>query len=354
MEEARNRSDEDLENRFIDITGCDKGRARVVLGATGWDLQTALNLYWDRDEGEMVVINHESNSVEQEKSKQVSSIQKINPDDKHNPDNGQSTPAKEDKELEAVIEASLADHRSKEPSVDTMFKVLCSNYSQKDPETMKKLCLEFEGKSAELEKYLEENFDKIPTKQQAANRKLKSKLEDEVSMLQEAGVEGLEVESCPSCWAARIIEDQETTVFCCTSSDCGLEHCRKCWMVQHEPEPCTKVRKGDAIKTDTPKTANIDFEVKNILPKRQFDENDPLEIEYRRAEGQFLRMQAKDINIGLSIQSIDVVTNRQLEERFQAKKKELEKKGFTDCLLLFHGTPQKNVESILKNNLTPP
>ena len=128
-----------------------------------------------------------------------------------------------------------------------MFKVLLSNYSQKDPVTMKKLCIEHKGKSAELEKYLEQNFDNIPSKQEAAMRKL----EEEVSMLQEAGIEGLKVESCPSCSTARIIEDPETPVFICTAPECGLEHCRRCWKNQHQPEPCSKVRKADIGETAT-------------------------------------------------------------------------------------------------------
>ena len=39
-----------------------------------------------------------------------------------------------------------------------------------------------------------------------------------------------------------------------------------------------------------------------------------------------------------------------MKSDFRPRRKCWKTKGFTDCLLLFHGTPQKNVESILKNN----
>ena len=48
--------------------------------------------------------------------------------------------------------------------------------------------------------------------------------------------------------------------------------------------------------------------------------------------------------------SVDVVKNERLRSSFKAKQKELEVKGKGESLLLFHGTPQANILSILKNN----
>ena len=48
--------------------------------------------------------------------------------------------------------------------------------------------------------------------------------------------------------------------------------------------------------------------------------------------------------------SVDVVKNERLRASFKAKQKELEVKGKGDSLLLFHGTPQANILSILENN----
>ena len=48
--------------------------------------------------------------------------------------------------------------------------------------------------------------------------------------------------------------------------------------------------------------------------------------------------------------SVDVVQNARLRANFKAKQKELEGKGKGESLLLFHGTPQANIKSILKNN----
>ena len=94
---------------------------------------------------------------------------------------------------------------------------------------------------------------------------------------------------------------------------------------------------------------NADFEVVNVLPKKLFDESDLLDKEFRIAEGHFLRMSA-GTNQNYKIKSIDIVFNRDLREKFKKKQMELTDHGRGDCLLLFHGTPQRNIESILKNN----
>ena len=89
-----------------------------------------------------------------------------------------------------------------------------------------------------------------------------------------------------------------------------------------------------------------------MLPKREFDEKDPLADDFRKAEAQFLKMQAEGFHMNLSIESVDVVKNRYLQELFEDKRQDLKKSEGSDVksLLLFHGTPQENIASILRDN----
>ena len=91
-------------------------------------------------------------------------------------------------------------------------------------------------------------------------------------------------------------------------------------------------------------------QVVNVLPRREFDQDDIMGIEFRIAEGHFLRMFNKGPNGRVNIQSIDIVKNKRLKAKFDRKKTELASKGCGQSLLLFHGTPSKNIESILINN----
>ena len=62
-------------------------------------------------------------------------------------------------------------------------------------------------------------------------------------------------------------------------------------------------------------------------------------------------MQSNGHHMNLCIESVDVVKNETLQSRFDKKKAELSKDGSkVDCLLLFHGTPQQNIQSILRHN----
>ena len=92
-------------------------------------------------------------------------------------------------------------------------------------------------------------------------------------------------------------------------------------------------------------------EVSNVLPKREFNEDDPLEDGFRKAEAQFLKMQADGFHMNLCIESVDIVKNKFLKEQFDERRKELNRtEGDVKSLLLFHGTPQQNTMSILRDN----
>ena len=87
-----------------------------------------------------------------------------------------------------------------------------------------------------------------------------------------------------------------------------------------------------------------------VLPSRSFDADNELETEFRIAEGQFLRMKRHG-GKKHEIKSIDVIENEKLNEIFEKKREELRGEGIDDKpLLIFHGTPQANIEPILKNN----
>ena len=63
-------------------------------------------------------------------------------------------------------------------------------------------------------------------------------------------------------------------------------------------------------------------------------------------------MQADGYHMNLSIESVDVVKNRFLQKQFDQRKRELNKTEGSEVksLLLFHGAPQENIASILRDN----
>jgi len=245
----------------------------------------------------------------------------------------------EEELMQKAIEASAAEYQSNEPTPGANFKVLSQNYPHLDQAALSDLCQEYAGRSAELEKFLQLQIHNLPTKLDAE----KSKLQKQIDEIKDAGVEGADqmiVEECPKCKIPRIIVDPSDKVFSCLNPACKGEFCRKCKMEQHIPYKC----KGQLFDE------KVDFQVINILPKRMFDENDPMDKEFRIAEGQFLRMNSKTKN-KYEITSIDVVYNKDLSSKFEKKEEEFSANGGNEgCLLLFHGTPQQNIELILKNN----
>ena len=70
-----------------------------------------------------------------------------------------------------------------------MKEVLLRNYSEKDEESLEILCVKYEGRSAELEQYLEKHFKDIPTKLEVKQANARAALEAELKSLQDAGIE---------------------------------------------------------------------------------------------------------------------------------------------------------------------
>jgi hypothetical protein len=98
--------------------------------------------------------------------------------------------------------------------------------------------------------------------------------------------------------------------------------------------------------------------VKTMLPKRNVDFQDPFEAYYNIAESHFRRMAAKTCPpFSLSpqkatITSIDIVINKNLEDKFEATRQKFKSQGIPDKeILAYHGTASTNIPSILKTNL---
>ena len=110
-----------------------------------------------------------------------------------------------------------------------MKEVLVRNYSEKDEESLELLCVQYEGKSAELEKHLEQHFKDIPTKLEVEQIKARAGLEAELKSLQEAEVEEastMAIEDCPGCHIPQMTYDTATKIFHCQR--CEKDFCRKC------------------------------------------------------------------------------------------------------------------------------
>ena len=97
------------------------------------------------------------------------------------------------------------------------------------------------------------------------------------------------------------------------------------------------------------------FSKQTLTPKRNIDINDPLEMHYRIAESQFLRLARKARLQGMSqgltfdIQSIDYYQNPDLIQKFLAQEIAMQNAG-ANRILAFHGTKVENVDGIMKNN----
>jgi len=137
------------------------------------------------------------------------------------------------------------------------------------------------------------------------------------------------VTDCHKCSAPQILASTESLLTCPV---CKSRTCLKCRKQGHEVgEDCG-------------------FKRTRVLPSRSFDADNELENEFRIAEGQFLRMRQQR-GKKYEIKSIDVVENEKLREIFEKKREEFRGRGIDDKpLLIFHGTPQANIESILRNN----
>ena len=95
---------------------------------------------------------------------------------------------------------------------------------------------------------------------------------------------------------------------------------------------------------------------KNMTASRSVNFQDPYEMYYNFAESHFRRMAASSKpplpQSKATISSIDIVINKDLEDKFKATKKMFKSQGIPDKeILAYHGTDPNNIDSILKSNL---
>ena len=94
------------------------------------------------------------------------------------------------------------------------------------------------------------------------------------------------------------------------------------------------------------------FFTKPMKASRAVNFQDPFEMYYNFAESHFRRMAAKSHLQQVTISSIDIVINKDLEDKFEATKQKFKSQGISDQeILAYHGTASTNIDSILKSNL---
>ena len=115
---------------------------------------------------------------------------------------------------------------------------------------------------------------------------------------------------------------------------------------------------SDAMTPPSPSTLKIQqtFTVKKMVPLRSVDIQDPFQMYYSWADSHFRRMAASSKpplpSNEATISSIDIVINKDLEDKFEATKKMFKSQGIPDKeILAYHGTDPNNIDSILKSNL---
>jgi len=151
------------------------------------------------------------------------------------------------------------------------------------------------------------------------------------------------LEDCPMCSAPQILPDKTVKLYHCP--ECGAITCRKCLLQAHGDRECQESKEDEEVKE-----VDVEYKKVTVLPSRNFDMDNELDREFRIAEGQFLRMAGAKRKC-YEIKSVDVVYNKKLKEKFDDKKQELQRKRLDDKpLLIFHGTPQENIEPILRDN----
>ena len=101
---------------------------------------------------------------------------------------------------------------------------------------------------------------------------------------------------------------------------------------------------------------NQSFTVESRKASRSVNFDDPFEMYYNFAESHFRRMAVKSTPAltakQTTISSIDIVINKDLEEKFEATKQNFKCQGIPDQeILAYHGTDKRNIASILKSNL---
>ena len=230
------------------------------------------------------------------------------------------------------------------------------NYPDVDPKELQTKC-ESLGYNMELvQGWLDRNLSSLPEKKQVqavTRMTLQDKLE-----------QGKVLWSCPGCGAWYSV-GKNTAVVKCVELGCGGGWCVSCGRRDHTPLPCRGVcdrltraeREVDIFARIQTQPDEVEGPVRKfkMCPRNDLDFTDPLQILYLAAEATFLRMVDKSgqgSTIGRkTIKSIEYVENESIRASFMEKKsKFLADKIPHNERLVFHGTNEENIGSILRQN----
>lgn len=96
-----------------------------------------------------------------------------------------------------------------------------------------------------------------------------------------------------------------------------------------------------------------------LIRRRQFDEFDDGDAQFRICESQFMRSSARSSMTSSGMQrtlkEVVYVINPELIRKFQRKKEEMKSRlgsGGVNCILAWHGTPKSNIDNIVENNFS--
>lgn len=98
---------------------------------------------------------------------------------------------------------------------------------------------------------------------------------------------------------------------------------------------------------------NEHFERINLKPNREYEDGNKNDQHFMVAESRFHRMLAASNRSSQTykIDSVDLIKNQKLWTKFKHKQEQFEKAGKNSKpLMIFHGTPAQNIDSIVKDN----
>ena len=108
----------------------------------------------------------------------------------------------------------------------------------------------------------------------------------------------------------------------------------------------------DKLEVEAAKGSSNTLLKHHLSARRQFDSANPLDLNFRIAESQFLRL-AQKAGKQYEIESVDYYINPDLVRRFRAKCSEFEStigRGNSMHVLAFHGTQKRSIDSIVRDN----
>jgi len=231
------------------------------------------------------------------------------------------------------------------------------NYPDVDPKTLQSKCESFFYNMKLVQDWLDKNLSSLPEKKQV-QAVTRTTLRDKLEI-------GKMLWSCPGCGAWYSVVTS-TAVVKCKELGCGVWWCVRCSRRDHKPLPCRgesdrlrrAEREVDIFAKILTEPDEIQGPVRKFImwPRNDLDFTDPLQILYLAAEATFLRMVDKSgqgSTIGRkTIKSIEYVENESIRAIFMEKKsKFLANKIPHNERLVFHGTKEGNIDSILMENL---